>query len=935
MSVQWSEDLESVVRQARSEAKRYDAEPNSAILLKSLLDCPGFCSHVLRNIGLSDQALHYALSHYQFRGESPDTVERLLERAARLASCSREEEVSSGQLLMAILDEPCVAQALLEALNLDLNAARQLIFGASAESLVNARASGVYAQSFGASALRGTAQPLPNRKSPTVIPVTTFSPGSEPTIDFIPMSPQPNVWVSPDGVVSPKSSQVSDRGALYAPAAQSSERPAQKPLAPRRPEIPKKPVSVRESQQATAVDLAKRIKRLHSQEISAQPVQNEAKPKQVSPQKDQRPTQSSVKAQKNGPVSRPSSTEIQKSSQRRAPQETKAAGGERRRIVVAGFNPTSLSSARFPNLCRYGRNLLAEAKAGKLDPVIEREREMEQLADILSKRRSNNPILIGEPGVGKTAIVEGLALKMAQNKAPKGFEQHTIIALDYGSFMCGTQLRGAVQDRLNAIKAELKLAQGQIILFLDEIHCWLGSSSDASSDIAADLKLALARGELVCIGATTAHEFKRAVDADPAFERRFDVIEVKAPDVKTSIRIISDGIIEQYAQHHAIAYSEQAVVSAVKLSERYIKERTLPDKALSVLDRAGSIAKRSGDREVGLEHVARVIAQLAEIPLEMLLMSENEKLLKMEGLLGSKLIGHAQNIEKIAQVIRRNQAGFGAHRPIGSFLFLGPTGVGKTEAAKVLADFLFGSKNCMVRFDMSEYMEQHSVAKLIGSPAGYVGFDEGGLLTEALRKHPYQIVLFDEIEKAHPDVANILLQILDEGRLSDAKGRSIDFSNTVIVMTSNLGVNALAQAAHKGIGFAEVSRSLTDEEAQSIILRAARAHFSPELWNRIEEKLVFLSLSLNEIKQIAQLLLKDSADRLFYDKKIQLEFAPEIIDFLIEHGGYAPAYGARPMRRTIQSHIESRIAEYILSHEEIPAKLKVKVGQGCIVVGQD
>ena len=577
---------------------------------------------------------------------------------------------------------------------------------------------------------------------------------------------------------------------------------------------------------------------------------------------------------------------------------------------------------------------MAEAAAGRIDPVIEREAEIDQLIDILNKRRSNNPILVGEAGVGKTAIIEGLALKMARREAPEALDGKTIIALDYGAILSGTQLRGAVQERIRAIKSEIKKANGKIILFLDEIHSWIATNSnDPNADASLELKLALSRGEIMCVGTATPQELRRAFSADIGFERRFDFIEVKAPSPETSVRIIEHGIIDQYAKHHHVNYTSESIREAVRLSERYIQERSLPDKAISILDRAGSLCERSGETTVNPEHVARIIAMIAEIPIERLLMTERQKLLNMEQILGERLIGHEKNIAKISNVIRRNHAGFGAHRPIGSFLFLGPTGVGKTEAAKVLADFLFGSPKNMVRFDMSEFMEQHSVAKLIGAPAGYVGFDDGGLLTEALRKRPYQIVLFDEIEKAHPDVWNILLQILDEGRLTDAKGRHVDFSNAVVILTSNLGAQNLANAVQGAIGFAKNDTGVSEQDAESIILRTAKSKFSPELWNRIEEKLVFQPLDLEQIERIAHLLLADSCKRLQKDKGIHLSFdESSLIPFLVRNGGFDPSYGARPMRQTIQSQVESKVAEWIISHEYAPGELFVGVRNDIIYV---
>ena len=603
--------------------------------------------------------------------------------------------------------------------------------------------------------------------------------------------------------------------------------------------------------------------------------------------------------------------------------------------LPSGFSPFDLGK-NYPMLNTFGRNLLAEARAGRIDPVIDRDQEIDQLIDVLNKRKCNNPILVGEAGVGKTAIIEGLALRMAQSNAPRGLENRTIVTLDYGSILCGTQLRGAVQERIKAIKSEISKANGHIILFLDEIHTWLSSGSgDPNADAALELKMALSRGELLCIGASTPQELRRAFNADPAFERRFDFIEVKAPSPETSIRIIENGIIRKYAEHHGVEYTKDAIREAVRLSVRYIQERALPDKAISVLDRAGSLCERSGEQEVTPKHIAQVIAKIADVPVERLLVTEKQKLMDMENILGKRLIGHDANIAKIASVIRRNHAGFGAQRPIGSFLFLGPTGVGKTEAAKVLADFLFGSPKNIIRFDMSEFMEQHSVAKLIGAPAGYVGFDDGGLLTEALRKRPYQIVLFDEIEKAHPDVMNILLQILDEGRLTDAKGRHVDFSNTVIILTSNLGAEDVMRAAQNNIGFNGNTPKLSAEDAESIILKAANTRFSPELWNRIEEKLVFHALTIEQIEKIAHLLLSDSKKRLLEDKRIELVFDETLlVPYLIENGGFDPKYGARPMRKTIQALVESRVADWILSHDYKPEKLYVFMKDGKICVDE-
>ncbi len=605
-----------------------------------------------------------------------------------------------------------------------------------------------------------------------------------------------------------------------------------------------------------------------------------------------------------------------------------------KRTTIAGFDRFALPSKTFPMLVKFGRNLLADARVGRLDPVIGRDEEMDHLIDVLNKRRSNNPVLVGAAGVGKTAIAEGLARIMAQDAPPPGLEDRTLIALDIGTLLRGTQLRGSFQERLNGIKEEVRKAEGRIILFLDELHTWLGAGSgDAGSNAAGELKVALARGDLPCIGATTHSEFKRVIEADPAFERRFEVVEVKPPCIDDTIRIVG-GVIDRYAAHHHVQYGPEAIESAVRLSDRYIRERMLPDKALGLLDRAGSVARRAGAGSVALEHIARVVSNRTGVAIERLLMTDAERLLTMEKHLACNLIGHTNVISRIARVIRRNHAGFGSHRPIGSFLFLGPTGVGKTETVKVLADFLFGSRDAIVRFDMSEFMEQHAVARLLGAPPGYVGFEDGGQLTEAVRRHPYQIILLDEVEKAHPDVLNILLQLLDEGRVTDGKGRTVDFSSAVIIMTSNLGGDAHGGGGRGSIGFAaQESLGARRERTEERVVDAARKAFPPELWNRIEEQMVFHPLEREDIAAIAKLQLQDSADRLLTERQITLRFRSELIEHLIGHGGFDPAYGARPMRKTIQRLVEAPVADAILRGEVCAGdEALIGVEHGCVEV---
>lgn len=988
MTLNWTRELVDIINDADRDASKMSVRLNSALILRSMLKSSGQVRSILESLGFSLQSFETGLRQFDFHPEPLDTPQRLYDRSARLAACAREDEVHSVHVLMSMLDESCLASALLRSLGFDLDHIRALIYGyAEPVQMVQGMNHGQRASSQSS-----MSAVVVQRKAPTLLPHQFIDPqpaasfGAElgtaseiaqsfsslgkirdgerakgrpglMTLDEIARLSEPKKQgPSPSQPSLPFIAKRLEFEAKPSPKAKKEKtlHATQKSAAPKLP-------SARESQQSTAIDLARRLQQKKSQTNEAQrssadlpqapapkpqteaPVSKHAPSRALEPQlsaldvRQQAPsvTQELETPRASSPqlspiISKKTPQELRRSLQSQNPSNSVIArpkAGHNTRRPPAGFNPLALNPAKFPTLCRFGRNLLAEAKSGRIDALIGREHEIEQLVDILNKRRSNNPILVGEAGVGKTAIIEGLALKIMQDQAPVGLENHTIVALDYGAILCGTQLRGAVQDRINSIKAELRSANGYIILFLDEIHNWLASSSnDTNADASQELKTALARGELMCIGASTPAQLRRAFDVDPAFERRFDFIEVKAPNPQTSIDIIKRGIIKQYANHHGVDYTQEAITSAVKLSDRYIQERALPDKALSVLDRAGSLCVRSGQSMVTIGHVAGVIAQIAEIPVERLLMTEKQKLMNMEQILAKSLIGHENNIARISQVIRRNHAGFGAHRPIGSFLFLGPTGVGKTEAAKVLADFLFGSKKSMVRFDMSEFMEQHSVAKLIGAPAGYVGFDDGGLLTEALRKKPYQIVLFDEIEKAHIDVMNILLQILDEGRLTDAKGRHVSFSNTVIIMTSNLGASDVIQANRKSIGFAGNTEKVSGEEAEQIIIKAAKSRFTPELYNRIEEKLVFHPLSIEQIERIAVLLLEDTKARLFEEKQISLVFDNKsILPLLLENGGFDPNYGARPMRKTIQSLIESRIAEWILGADTLPQSLAVSV----------
>ncbi|WP_373048033.1 AAA family ATPase [Vulgatibacter sp.] len=570
----------------------------------------------------------------------------------------------------------------------------------------------------------------------------------------------------------------------------------------------------------------------------------------------------------------------------------------------------ALDPAVFPQLATFGRNLTEAAAQGRLDPVIGREREVDEVVDILGKRRGNNPVLVGDPGVGKTAVVEGVAQQLLA-ATRTGVAPRLLVELEMGGLVAGTSLRGSFSERLGAIKEEVRAAGGRVVVFLDELHTVVGagSSGDGPQDAANELKTALARGEFPCIGATTWDEYRKYVESDPALERRFTPVRVDEPTLAQTVEILR-GLAPRYARHHGVAYDDEALQAAAQLSARYIPDRQLPDKAIGLLDLAGSRTARAGGDRVDVRAIAAVVSRIAAVPLDRLLLDDREKLLRLEADLGGRVMGHRETIAKVAAAIRRNYAGFGARRPMGSFLFLGPTGVGKTELAKAIAEVLHGSEGALVRVDMSELGESHSVARLIGAPPGYVGHGEGGQLTEAVRRRPASVVLFDEIEKAHRDVLLLLLQVLDEGRLTDARGKAIDFTQSIVILTSNLGAEAFTERSAPRMGFGAAAQ---DEGAKgSRALEAARAQLPPELWNRIDDRCLFEPLRRDEVAQIARLLLADSAKRIAAERRIAVHFDDAVIERLLDRGGWDPTLGARPMRQAIQREIEAPLAEAIL-----------------------
>ena len=570
-----------------------------------------------------------------------------------------------------------------------------------------------------------------------------------------------------------------------------------------------------------------------------------------------------------------------------------------------------LDAQRFPVLCELGKNLTLAAARGELDPVVGRDDVIEQTLDVLAKREGNNPCLVGVSGVGKTSVVRGLAQRIAEGRDVQALDDRVIIQIPIGELVAGTAVRGALAGRIAAIRKEVLAARGRVVLFFDEIHqLFVG---EAAEEIASELKLSLARGELPCIGATTLEEFQKAIGHDAALARRFGLVEVEEPTREDAFLIL-EALRPRLEQHHRVHYQQEALALGVAWSIRYLPGRALPDKAISILDLAGARTRRRAKTEVGSEAVAEVVAELSDMPIERLLESDGDRMLRLEEILADRVVGHGAQIGRIARILRRNAAGLGSRRPIGSFLLLGPTGVGKTETAKAIAEVLFHCESAMTRLDLSEFSESHAVARLIGAPPGYVGHEAGGQLTEAVRRRPYQVILLDELEKAHPDVLTTFLGVFDEGRLTDGRGRLVDFTNTVILMTSNLGSEVLGQAAKRRVGFGGGEPAAADDVAAKIVL-AARAALAPELYNRIDEVLVFAPLSRDDVREIARRLLEGVSTALSAQRGVVLEYGPELIEYLMDAGGFEPTLGARPMKRTIARLLEAPLAERILRGE--------------------
>jgi ATP-dependent Clp protease ATP-binding subunit ClpC len=643
-----------------------------------------------------------------------------------------------------------------------------------------------------------------------------------------------------------------------------------------------------------------------------------------------------------------------------SPRPTAAPSPSRRREA---------SSQKTPLVDQLATDLTQKAEEGKLDPVIGREMEIERVIQVLSRRTKNNPALIGEPGVGKTAIVEGLAQRIVEGETPGPLLGKRLLQLDVGSLVAGTMYRGQFEERLKRVIDELKASES--ILFIDEVHMLVGAGSAGSSvDAANILKPALARGELQCIGATTLDEYRRHIESDAALERRFQPIMVEEPTIEETIEILH-GIRAPYEQHHSLKITDEAIESAAQLSARYVPDRFLPDKAIDLIDESGSRVRmykspeairvrrtqdeieeigekleagdfetddareilerrqeelteyltsirqnwtESGEAQVVAEDIAEVVAMWTGIPVTRIAGEETERLLEMEDALHRRIVGQQEAIEAISKAVRRARAGLkDPRRPIGSFIFLGPTGVGKTELTKALAEFLFGSEDALIQLDMSEFMERHTVARLVGAPPGYVGYEDAGQLTEAIRRRPYSIVVFDEIEKAHPEAFNMLLQIMEEGHLSDARGRMVDFRNAIIIMTSNIGADTIKRSTQLGFNVPrdeEIADNEAYDDMRKKLMEQLRRAFRPEFLNRVDATIVFRSLNKAEIAEIVDLLLNDVRERLA-EHSVQIEMTQAAVEHLAEEG-FDPEYGARPLRRVIQNRIEDALSDNIL-----------------------
>jgi ATP-dependent Clp protease ATP-binding subunit ClpC len=854
--------VKGIVAQAKRAAQRRGQQPSTGHVLLVMLQVGGPVSDVLGTSGVRETDLLSALKVVD--PEAQSTLDRMMERATRLAQSLGHAEPDARHLLLAMTrDTRTAAHKSLQQVGAGLQRVQ--------EELV-ARLGGVASVVLDPPSVIDTPRPRPPMRGVTAA-------RREPT----PPRREKRVSTASGSLLAPSSP-----GSLRAVALldeRSAADPADPTKKPTSPSTPTPSATSNTTPGATPSALATALHDPSAEESSSgvlfSPRRRPAPPRNTRP---------AARRDPNKPL---------------APLPAAP--------LALPFGPFDLEPERFPLLTALGRNLTALAHDGHFDPLVGRDRELELLLDVLARRRSNNPILVGAPGVGKTAIVEGLAERLAQGV--RGLEGRIVIEISAGALVGGTGVRGALAEKVRKLRDEVAGSGGRVVLFIDEIHAIV--SGEGGDELAQELKASLARGELPCIGATTDVEYRKHFEKDAALARRFSPIHVEEPS-PSDCEAILRGLLPRYETHHGVTYEGDAARAAIELGVRFLPELRLPDKAVGILDLAAARVRRRGGVSVDRAAVASVVAEQARVPLERLLLRDGERLLRLESLLRERVIGQDEPLRRISDALRKGAAGFRGKRPLGTFLFLGPTGVGKTETAKAISDVFFGAP--MTRLDMSELGEPHAVARMLGAPPGYVGHDDGGQLTEAVRKRPYQLVLLDEIEKAHPDVLLALLPLLDEGRLTDGKGRTVDFKSTIVVMTSNLGVQ---QASRRSIGFGGDAKD--DGEP---VLEAARRALPPELWNRIDEPIYFAALDRAAVTEIAERLLDALADTMIRENGVALTIEPSVVDAIVAAGGYDAAYGARPLRRVIARLVEAPLAREVLAGN-------LKRGDRARLVGED
>ena len=877
--------VNAVLAQAKRAAQRRGQRASTAHVLLVVLQSGGRLGELLSQHGLNESQLLAAVS--DFDAESDATLERALERAQTLATRYGAASASTWHLLLALTRDGRSAAHRCFALAGSPNRIRDALVDQFAREGDSARGDSTWGDSLSRQGDRGS---KPQRRPPTGPGSRGFQRRAEDHERSRDHEKSRQL-----GLKTARRLPTPTRG-RFAPSPGRGEAGGKTRPGTLRGVRPLPANDVGLSEVAQARDAHHR----EAPEMAKSPEPESPEPESREPKSRERPKSAA-------PPRNRSKRKSKRPSARRDPNAAPIRRDSDSLVEApAPLTPVGpraqLDPQCFPLLCSLGRNLTELAFAGSLDPVIGRDREIETILDVLSRRRANNPVLVGPPGVGKTAVVEGVAQQLAKEATPRA-----LIELSAGTLVSGTGVRGALADRISILRDEVARSAGRVVVFIDEIHGVVGGG-DGPDDLASQLKTALARGELPCIGATTDVEFRKYFERDAALVRRFTPVRIEEPSQDDAVAIIQ-GLVPRYSDHHGVPIEHTAVAAAVELSKRYIPQRFLPDKAISVLDLAAARVQRRCGASVTVAAVADVVAEQAGVPVERLTMSDGERLLRLEKSLAERVVGHEELMQRIANALRKSAAGFRGERPLGTFLFLGPTGVGKTETAKAISEVFFAGSP-MTRLDMSEFGEAHAVARLLGAPPGYVGHEDGGQLTEAVRKRPYQLVLLDEIEKAHSDVLLALLPLLDEGVMTDGRGRRVDFRNTIIVMTSNLGAQV---SVRKSIGFgAAVERSEAEGVSAQPSIDAARQALPPEFWNRIDEPLAFGPLTRDDAAAIAHRCLAGVARRL-QESGITLSYDAGVVAALLEKGGFDPQLGARPMRRVVGRLVESMLASALLS----------------------